>query len=474
MELLILGREKRPRQFNLIRWFSLISLCVIATVSIMFAIVTTRFVMTESIERDVMLTAQFIQANAAAELRHAKVGPGLTMGALLDPRREIAGSPDWQEKIANLREEFLEDLAQLPDARLAHIFAPDRVIVWSSNPQLIGKQVTNENLEQAFATRSPVSASYSKVSRERIEQRFLEPPAGVYIENYIPLLDEAGNVTAMVEIYKEPADLIARIRRGYWLLWLVAAISGAMIYAGLFWIIWRASDLLACQQKQLVANETLVALGEMSSAVAHSLRNPLAAIRTSAELALDVDISPARKNIEDIIGQVDRLARWVRGLLLSVHPLSDEQESVDPVAGVNDALNAFAEQIRQAGIRVEWSPQPAPAVISHPVLLAQALNSILANAIEAMPRGGLLQIRLATDSAGRSLELSISDTGNGMSSEQIQMAFKAFYTTKRSGLGVGLVLVKRIMERFGGEVRLYSREKEGTLVVLAFRIAEQG
>ncbi|MFB8828620.1 ATP-binding protein [Azotobacter sp. CWF10] len=111
-------------------------------------------------------------------------------------------------------------------------------------------------------------------------------------------------------------------------------------------------------------------------------------------------------------------------------------------------------------------------MLSHRVLFAQVLNSVIANAIEAMPRGGSLRIRLAVDALERRLRLTIGDSGNGMTKEQMAMAFKAFYTTKRGGLGVGLVLVKRIMERFGGAVRLESREREGTEVCLVFRIAE--
>lgn len=469
-----MGRERSPRQFTLIRWFSLFSFCVISIVSILFAAVMTRFLSIEGIARDARLTAQFIQAIAEEEARHAGLGPGLSMGGLLDPRRPSNGSEARQLRLAQMRQEFFDDVARLPDARLAHIFAPDRVIVWSTNPQLIGQRIVDAQLDKAFEGGEPVSAGYSKVSKERIEQHFLPPSEGVFIESYIPLLDASGQVTAVIEVYKEPADLLARIHRGYLLIWLLTALSGAMIYAGLFWIVWRASDLLDRQQKQLIANETFVALGEMSSAVAHSLRNPLAAIRSSAELAQEADAATARKSIDDIIGQVDRLSKWVRELLLSSRPLRDEYQAVDAIAVVNEALDAFAQQIRQAGIRVDWQARPSPAVISHPVLLAQVLNSVLANAIEAMPSGGVLRVSAVADVIEHRLCLCVSDSGEGMSREQMAMAFKAFYTTKRSGLGVGLVLVKRVMERFGGEVRLASRERVGTDVRLEFRIAQQG
>jgi signal transduction histidine kinase len=273
----------------------------------------------------------------------------------------------------------------------------------------------------------------------------------------------------MVEIYKEPKDLIARMERGMVLIWLATALGGGLIYLGLYWIVRRAAILLAAQQKQLIANETFVALGEMSSAVAHSLRNPLATIRSSAELALEFDAGPAEKNINDIIGQVDRMSKWVRELLQSLRPLNDDPEPVNLVAALHESLVAFEQQIARAGVRVVFHPQHTPMVLSQPVQLTQILNSLLANALEAMDKGGTLTVSLEP-SDDRGVCVVLSDTGKGMNEEQRTMAFRPFFTTKTGGLGVGLVLVKRIMERFGGGVTLDSREGEGTTVRLAFQL----
>lgn len=75
-------------EFNLLRWFSLVSLLIIASVAGGLGYVSTRFVVRDSVERDAMLTAQFIQAMAQAEVRHSQLPPGITMGELLDPRMD--------------------------------------------------------------------------------------------------------------------------------------------------------------------------------------------------------------------------------------------------------------------------------------------------------------------------------------------------------------------------------------------------
>ncbi|MCX4218899.1 ATP-binding protein [Pseudomonas sp. MCal1] len=467
-------RLSSPKQsFNLLRWFSLISMAVIGTVAVALGAVSTRFVIEESVQRDALLTAQFIQAIASAEVRHVSIPNIRTMGELLDPRQDNDFPDVNPQARASARGEFLDHIEHLPDVILANVYAPDRTVIWSTNPALVNTRIhSDEDLDRAFDQRIPVSASYHDVDKAREEQKFVVPPEYIFIENYIPLFDAEGkNVTAMVEIYKEPKDLIARMERGLALIWLATALGGGLIYLGLYWIVRRAAILLAAQQKQLIANETFVALGEMSSAVAHSLRNPLATIRSSAELALEFDAGPAQKNIKDIIGQVDRMSKWVRELLQSLRPLNDDPEPVNLVAALHDSLMAFEQQIAKAGVHVVFHPQQTPMVLSQPVQLAQILNSLLANALEAMDKGGTLTITLEPGDS-RGVIVMLSDTGKGMNEEQRSMAFRPFFTTKQGGLGVGLVLVKRIMERFGGGVSLDSREGEGTTVRLAFQLIQ--
>ncbi|WP_085718897.1 sensor histidine kinase [Pseudomonas sp. B28(2017)] len=465
-----LNTRKQP--FDLLRWFSLVSMAVIGTVAVALGAVSTRFVITESVQRDALLTSQFIQAIALAEVRHLSIPNVRTMGELLDPRKD-KDFPDVDPLArASARGDFLDHIENLPDVILVNIYAPDHMVIWSTNPALMGTTIHgDEDLDRAFSSKLPVSTSYHDVDKSRMEQKFLAPPKYLFIENYIPLFDADGRtVTAMVEVYKEPQDLISRMERGLVLIWLATALGGGLIYLGLYWIVRRAAILLTTQQKQLITNETFVALGEMSSAVAHSLRNPLATIRSSAELAIEFDNGPAHGNINDIICQVDRMSTWVRDLLQSLRPLNDEAEPVNLVAALHDSLMAFEQQISKAKVNVLFEPDQTPMVLSQQVQLTQILNSLLSNAVEAMDNGGTLTIQIEPPDAQR-VSVRVSDTGKGMSEEQRTMAFRPFFTTKQGGLGVGLVLVKRIMERFGGVVTLDSREGEGTTVRLSFRLA---
>lgn len=464
------------RPFNLLRWYAWVSLAIILSVAAGLGLISSRFIIDESIERDALLTAQFITSIADAEVRHVSIPNVRTMGELLDPRTDRTAMPDVDpEARRKARGEFLDHIAHLPDMLLANIYAPDHTVIWSTNPALMGKLIeVDDDLDRAFEYKMRVSASYHNFEQARAERKFVTPPEQLFIENYIPLFDSQGEqVMAMVEIYKEPQDLVRRIQRGYVLIWASTLVGGALIYFGLFWIVRRAAYMLQQQQDRLVASETYVALGEMSSAVAHSLRNPLANIRSSAELAEGIASPQAQKNINDIITQVDRMSRWVRELLVSLRPTSDCAEAVDLVAAIEDTHLAFAQQIERNGVRFSFEGPQAQWVASQPLQLTQILNSLFSNALEAMPKGGVLHAQVcALD--GERAQLLLSDTGKGMSQLQERMVFKPFYTTKQGGLGVGLALVKRIMERFGGSVSLSSREEEGTRVSLTFNIAAGG
>ncbi|NUU39285.1 HAMP domain-containing sensor histidine kinase [Pseudomonas sp. C2B4] len=461
------------RQTHLLRGFSIVSFILISAIALGLGAVSTRYLVIESLERDALLSAQFIQTIAKGEIRHHGL-TGMRMGDVLAATQYGMLSEEMTLNRHRARSEFLDHLSHLPDSLLISIYSPLRTVMWSTNAQMIGKKFLNDEvLEAAFSSRDRVSTRYSNADERRPEQQFLHPPKMFFIESYIPLVDDLGNTLAVVEIYKEPVDLIERLNRGHWIIWLSTAVGGLLLYLGLYWIVRRASNQLASQEAQLVANKTYVGLVEMSTAVAHSLRNPLACIRSSAELANSMEGQPAKKNIDDIVSQVDRMAQWVHELLLCLRPIRGEAELVEPMPVVQATLASFSAQLIQSGIQVEVENVPVPRIISNPLLLSQILNSVIANAIEAMPEGGKLTLQASVDEAQQWLHLTIADTGEGSARQQEMMAFKSFYTTRQGRLGIGLIMVKQIMESFGGEAGLTYHEQKGTSVHLSFRVVER-
>ena len=227
------------------------------------------------------------------------------------------------------------------------------------------------------------------------------------------------------------------------------------------------------EEKGRAETEALVVIGEMALSVAHSIRNPLANIRSSAELILDEIQADSKSHVQNIIDQADRLSYWVRDLLVFSRLPDAGAENVDMVAVLRESIGNFAGRFSQAGIAVEWVDADVglPLVVGNRSLLLQAFNSIIANALEVMPNGGRLTVQHQLETPHGRVRMSIADTGHGMSEKQLEQAFKPFHTTKPRGLGIGLTLVKRTLERYRGSVQITSGENIGTRVELTFVLA---
>jgi signal transduction histidine kinase len=462
------------RRFNLLRWFSILGFVAVSVVSLALATILSEFVTREILEHDALLTDQVITSIGESQASRAMLGPQVTSGEVLDERVDLAKLGVSAAAAQEVKDEFYGHLRFLPDVLRAQVYAPDRTIVWSTVPALIVTvSRNNAELEKAIATRTLVATRYGDVNHDKPEQRLLDTPQRFFLESYMPLLGKQGQVVAVVETYKEPRRLLETIHRGKVLVWISTALGAVFLYLSLFWIVRRADRTLIDQQQRLVEAEALCVIGEMSAAVAHGIRNPLASIRSSAELALDGDLASTRKNANDIIVQIDRLGKWVRDLLVFSRPLSAEIQQIDLAALVDGCLANFATQLEKNGVACSFQrpSAPLPAVVGERGLATQALANVISNAIEAMPRGGSLRLEIKPTGKANRLAVVVTDTGAGMSSAEMDLVFKPYYTTKRQGLGLGMALVKRIMERFGGAITLQSREGEGTRVELHFKVA---
>ena len=135
-----------PRKpFNLLRWYAWVSLAIILSVAAGLGLISSRFIIDESVERDALLTAQFITSIADAEVRHVSIPNVRTMGELLDPRTDRNNLPDVDPQARRkARGEFLDHIAHLPDMLLANIYALDHTVIWSTNPALVGKLIEGD------------------------------------------------------------------------------------------------------------------------------------------------------------------------------------------------------------------------------------------------------------------------------------------------------------------------------------------
>ncbi len=226
--------------------------------------------------------------------------------------------------------------------------------------------------------------------------------------------------------------------------------------------------------QKMVDMEKMAAMGEMGVFLVHQLRNPLTVIGGFTDQLLNDRLSEKKRTrnlaiirkeirrLEAIIGRISRLTRI-------------EARSVVPLE-----LPRLLEEILSApGLRAKGRgrdirvvcPPDLPNILGLPLDTPEALRNILDNALEAAPRGGEVVVRCAPRPNGW-VEVSVRDNGPGIPPEIRDKMFAPFVTTKKEGMGLGLVFVKRVMDLCGGRIEVESREGLGTDVRLMFKADE--
>ena len=378
---------------------------------------------------------------------------------------------------ATLKARFLGSMAHvasMSEPVRANAYQTNGTIIWSTDQALIGlRYPSNDELDEALSGKLVVHNGHlSEGDPAKGEHVGLAARTNYYVESYIPILDpDSKGVLGVMELYKVPVQLNAAIRDALMQLWLACAVSAMGLFVTLYWTVARADRVMRDQQTRLAENQTLSTAVELARAVAHNLRNPLASIRVSAEM-LQAGASSAQDYVEhctDITASVDRADRWITELVRVSQAPSLLSEVVSPSPLIRACLEEMAPEMNRRGIRWTLQQEDAPGIQAHTAMLRQILISILANATDVMPDGGEITVRWQVESA--QLKLQITDTGPGIRDDVRQALFRPFFSTKSGGLGIGLALVKRMVEQWGGRIALSPAPVKGTCVELTLPLA---
>jgi signal transduction histidine kinase len=235
---------------------------------------------------------------------------------------------------------------------------------------------------------------------------------------------------------------------------VAAQLGVAVENSRLFEDLTRSYAELGRAQKQLVHRERLAALGELSAVVAHEVRNPLGVIFNSLG-SLHHLLRPegdARLLLEVIQEEADRLNRIVGDLLDFARPAEPAIRAEPLERLLEDSLVAALAQVEGAvEVHREYDPDVPPVPVdSHQI--RQAVLNLAVNALQSMPRGGVLTVR--TRCEGPWAVVEVSDSGPGIPADLRPRIFEPFFTTKATGTGLGLAVVRRIAEGHGGTLDL--------------------
>jgi len=202
-------------------------------------------------------------------------------------------------------------------------------------------------------------------------------------------------------------------------------------------------------------------LGELAATVAHEIKNPLAGISGAIQiLAEGMPKNDGRREIVgEILDQVRRLDRTVRDLLNFARPITPGRVDLELAESISSVWKMLSPQSGASAIRFSLEGDLEARLFGDPHLLRQVWTNLFQNAVEAMPRGGDLRTRI---SGGPLVRVEIRDSGNGIDPETAERMWRPFYTTKTRGTGLGLPIVKKIIEAHGGRIWCESESGKST------------
>jgi len=213
---------------------------------------------------------------------------------------------------------------------------------------------------------------------------------------------------------------------------------------------------------EIVQGEKLAALGHLTAGMAHEIRNPLNAISLFGQILQSGMDDPEKASYADkILREVDRIDGILVQLLATCKRPRFELQLVSVPEIIDRALEGFVDQAAAQGVEVvrEFGGEP-PQILADASEIEQIFTNLFINSLYEMAEGGRLGIRLCHDE--KTLSVSVSDTGSGISEENLGQVFDPFFTTKAKGTGFGLSVVLRIVKTYRGRISVESSEGKGT------------
>jgi len=220
-------------------------------------------------------------------------------------------------------------------------------------------------------------------------------------------------------------------------------------------------------EEDLLRNERLVTLGKMVAHITHEIKSPLLVIGGFArQLERQADLSPkVQQRLQLIREEVERLEKFLSDLGSFTHITPTQKVPGDLLALIKEVTEMMADSFKERGVTFQLqAPGEVPTCLFDPGQIRQVLINLLKNALEAMDQGGLLTVGLEIQ--GDLLELTVTDTGQGIPPEHLQSLFTPFFSTKEGGSGLGLTICRGFIEQHGGEISITSTVGHGTTCLI--------
>jgi signal transduction histidine kinase len=366
---------------------------------------------------------------------------------------------------------------------MVNIYAAERdIIAYSFSRDMIGR----ENLGGSAHQKAMQGKPTSKLAQTgRLWRLFLGMPKTIKIVTFAPLkADKPLSPTAplgVVEIVQDLSSDYRSILRFQMLTLLTVVGVMSILFVLLTNVVKRGEGIIQKKTQeqlqlkdQLSRAKHLSSLGEMIAGVSHEIRNPLGIISSSAELLLKkMPADDAMRAIPAIIiEESTRLNAIITDFLNYARPSAPNLQECRIEEVIHKTIRYISSQIEKKGYAVgAHLDKNLPTIRADADMLYQAFLNLVINATQAMPEGGAIDVRAT--SVDNNLWIAFEDRGEGIPAEILEKIWDPFFTTKDKGTGLGLGIVRKIIEAHEGQIRIDNRPEGGTRVSIRLPVVER-
>ncbi len=468
------SKVERAKPFRLVKYFTFTSLIVIFIGTIILSLLNTHWVRSIQYQNSEDYALLLIENLNHQVFMQFILPVGLKYGKI-----ELRNQEQFERMDSVVRSTLHSFKVEL-----VNIYSKNDIIAYSFSPELVGM----ENLGGSFYVNALDGQSSSKlVQNGTFWEILLGIPKEIKIVTFAPLRAEkplspiSGPVLGVVEIRQDLSSDYRKIFKFQVVVICTISIVMGILLLTLIYVVKRGEGIIEKRaierirlKDQLSQAKHLSSLGEMVAGVSHEIRNPLGIISSSAEL-LKKKMAPQDNlnAIADIVvAEARRLNNIITDFLNFARPKKPNLSvcRIDEVIAKN--IHFLEHQTKDNGYVIRtFVDDEIPVIMADGDMLYQAFLNLLINGMQAMPEGGAIDVTIEAEDGF--LWIYIEDEGEGVPESVMEKIWDPFFTTKEKGTGLGLGIVRNIIEGHDGLIRIDNRSEKGARVSVKFPLSQE-
>jgi signal transduction histidine kinase len=466
--------EEKIKPFRLVKYFAFSGLVVIFLVTIILSVLNTHWVKSMQRKKSEDYARVMIE-----NLNHQVFLQFIIPVVMMTGKIQLSNRKQF-ERMDNVVRSTMHSFK----VETVNIYSMDNKISYSFDQIMIGRK----NYGGTGYQQARMGKWNSKlVQRGNLLQILLGFPKEVRLITFAPLRQESkvgkisGRVLGVVEIVQDLSEDYKTIFNIQILVIITCTVLMGALFVVLVFVVKRGEGIIQKRamerlrlKERLAHAERLSSMGEMAAGISHEIRNPLGIIRSSAELLKKkaAKVDPANTIPDIIVEEANRLNRIITDFINYAKPRSPNFAACRVEEVIDKNITFLEAQINEQGYVVKKNYQNSlPEIMADSTMLYQSFLNILINAMQAMPDGGRILIEVG---AGDHLvTVHFDDEGQGIPHENLGKIWDPFFTTKEMGTGLGLGIVKNIVESHGGSIQIVNRPVRGARVTIELPLKQK-